>query len=488
MSAKGAWARKGGAELFPQKAPASEKQQPPSTSVPKPAAPKPAAPKVVSSKPSKNVNNATVSQQSVAKTVNEDANAESLAMFFVSEQKFSESNIPRTIANWNAYLTDLWERLRRDNVECSASLKGFVRERFEEIIGWTGTEFVASQVISSRQLEILFGVLLKHLSNAQNYESNSVVDTDVSFTVGTVKEKKIVVPNLKIEVLDSNKSDDRPAKSQENGKPSNYHERKGRGRQSRGRSSNGNRSSNNAGGGAHSPGVQFTGKVTRWGSQGFGFIKPDDGGEDLHVNSSDLVGDYNALIVGRRVVFTKRFNERARKYKACRVSGEACTTTNTSSRGHQRRPRRRHHHRGGSGDYGDSNNSGGGSGSSSGNFGSNGVSNVGVGFNVGSGGYGGVPYAGVHYGGVPYTFGAFPAGGHFGYGGGVQMPLSPTGAPGYGSPPYGGMNYGGPPISPVTPNPAHLGGSPTSESVTNAGATAGPVSTDDAAPPAPAAP
>lgn len=478
MSAKGAWARKGGAELFPQKAPASEKQQLPSA--PKAAVPKAAAPKSVNSKSSENMNSAIVSQQ---ETVNEDVNAESLATFFVSEQKFS---VPRTIENWNAYLTDLWERLRRDNGECSISLKAFVRERFEEIIGWTGTEFVASQVISPRQLEILFGVLLNHLSEAQNYESNFVVDTNVSLTVGTTKEKKLAIPNLQIEVLDSNKSD-RPAKSQEGGKSSNHHERKGRGRQSRGRGSNGNRSSNNSGGGTHSPGVQFTGKVTRWGSQGFGFIKPDDGGEDLHVNSSDLVGDYNALIVGRRVVFTKRFNERARKYKACRVSGEACTTTNTSSRSHQRRPRRRHH-RGGNGGYGDNNNGGGGSGNGNGNYGSNSVNNAGVGFSVGSGGYGGVPYAGVHYGGVPYSFGAFPGGGHFGYGGGVQMPpISPTGAPGYGSPPYGGMNYGGPPISPVTPNPNQLAGS-SAESSTAAGTAGGPISSDDPAPTSPAAP
>ena len=63
-----------------------------------------------------------------------------------------------------------------------------------------------------------------------------------------------------------------------------------------------------------------SGTVARWTEKGFGFIKPDDGGEDLFCHFSSIE-DGNALEQGSTVQFIKEFDERKGKERATKVAG-----------------------------------------------------------------------------------------------------------------------------------------------------------------------
>ena len=74
------------------------------------------------------------------------------------------------------------------------------------------------------------------------------------------------------------------------------------------------------GGGGGSAGKE-RGLAQRWnGEKGFGFIKPEDGGEDLFCHVS-CIEDGNALREGDTVFYKKVFDERKQKDRAEQVSG-----------------------------------------------------------------------------------------------------------------------------------------------------------------------
>ena len=61
-----------------------------------------------------------------------------------------------------------------------------------------------------------------------------------------------------------------------------------------------------------------SGVACRWNERGFGFIKPDDGGDDLFCHVSQIT-DGNALSEGATVHYVKVFDERRGSYPAtCR--------------------------------------------------------------------------------------------------------------------------------------------------------------------------
>jgi len=84
---------------------------------------------------------------------------------------------------------------------------------------------------------------------------------------------------------------------------------------SRGRGGGGGR------GGRGGGGDSGTGELLRWQSdKGFGFIKPDDGGEDLFCHVSALVDGDGSVLDGDRVSFTVEYNERNGKHRAVDVA------------------------------------------------------------------------------------------------------------------------------------------------------------------------
>ena len=66
--------------------------------------------------------------------------------------------------------------------------------------------------------------------------------------------------------------------------------------------------------------TKATGKALRWNAKGFGFIKPDDGGEDLFCHYSSIL-DGKALKVGATVSFVKKYDERKGNDCAKEVTG-----------------------------------------------------------------------------------------------------------------------------------------------------------------------
>jgi cold shock CspA family protein len=61
----------------------------------------------------------------------------------------------------------------------------------------------------------------------------------------------------------------------------------------------------------------------RWNeTRGFGFIKPDDGGDNVFCHCSEIQGG-NMLQEGESVVYTLAWDERRRKHRATEVSGRA---------------------------------------------------------------------------------------------------------------------------------------------------------------------
>ena len=63
-----------------------------------------------------------------------------------------------------------------------------------------------------------------------------------------------------------------------------------------------------------------TGIAQRWNAKGFGFIKPDDGGEDLFCHYSSIT-DGKQLKEGAKVTFVKKFDELKGKERAEEVEG-----------------------------------------------------------------------------------------------------------------------------------------------------------------------
>ena len=60
----------------------------------------------------------------------------------------------------------------------------------------------------------------------------------------------------------------------------------------------------------------------RWNEKGFGFIKPDDGGEDIFCHFSGIE-DGKCLMEGAKVEYRKTYDERKGKYRAEQVTGGA---------------------------------------------------------------------------------------------------------------------------------------------------------------------
>ena len=62
------------------------------------------------------------------------------------------------------------------------------------------------------------------------------------------------------------------------------------------------------------------GVAQRWNERGFGFIKPNDGSEDLFCHFSAIT-DGNCLMQGAEVEYTRSYDERKGNYRATEVSG-----------------------------------------------------------------------------------------------------------------------------------------------------------------------
>jgi len=58
----------------------------------------------------------------------------------------------------------------------------------------------------------------------------------------------------------------------------------------------------------------------RWNKRGFGFIQPDEGGEDLFCHHSQIE-DGNALAQGATVHFVKQWDDQKGKDRAVQVKG-----------------------------------------------------------------------------------------------------------------------------------------------------------------------
>ena len=83
-----------------------------------------------------------------------------------------------------------------------------------------------------------------------------------------------------------------------------------RSRRDRSRSRSRGRDDRGGGGGGYG---KASGVACRWNERGFGFIKPDDGGDDLFCHVSQIT-DGNALSEGAKVHFVKVFDERRGSY------------------------------------------------------------------------------------------------------------------------------------------------------------------------------
>ena len=64
-----------------------------------------------------------------------------------------------------------------------------------------------------------------------------------------------------------------------------------------------------------------TGIAMRWNAKGFGFIKPDDGGEDLFCHVSSITNGIGKMLTeGAAVQFVKKYDERTGKERAEEVT------------------------------------------------------------------------------------------------------------------------------------------------------------------------
>lgn len=199
---------------------------------------------------------------------------------------------------------------------------------------------------------------------------------------------------------------------------------------------------NGGGGGGGRDGVtappppgKMQGTVSRWTAKGFGFITPDDGGEDLFCHFSKIE-DGNALRPGTTVHFVKAFDEVRGNHRAVSIVGgfrEARGSFNGGGGGYNGG---RNYNSGGA--YGGYGAGGGGYGAD----GSGGYGSYGAGGGGGPGGFGGGGPGGFG-GGYGANFGgpAMGMGGGFSYGGGNPGGYG-GGGPGGGGP-VGGYGAGG---------------------------------------------
>jgi len=87
------------------------------------------------------------------------------------------------------------------------------------------------------------------------------------------------------------------------------------------RSRDGGRGGGGRGGGGRGGGGEETGKLLRWNTQGgFGFIQPNNGGEDLFCHVSGLRDGEGSVRDGEMVTFTREFNDRKGKDQAVAVA------------------------------------------------------------------------------------------------------------------------------------------------------------------------
>ena len=77
-----------------------------------------------------------------------------------------------------------------------------------------------------------------------------------------------------------------------------------------------------SGGGGGGGGKREFGIADRWNDKGFGFIKPDDGGEDIFCHFSAIL-DGKCLIKGSKVEYAKIWDDRRGKERASDVTGGA---------------------------------------------------------------------------------------------------------------------------------------------------------------------
>eukprot|EP00438_Fugacium_kawagutii_P014405 Skav204535 [mRNA] locus=scaffold1211:212067:212635:- [translate_table: standard] len=83
--------------------------------------------------------------------------------------------------------------------------------------------------------------------------------------------------------------------------------------------------------------------MVRWHSdKGFGFIKPDDGGDDLFAHVTALVEGDGSIQAGDKVTYDKEFNDRKNKDQATnvRAGGGSGGGRNKSHDRHRDRDRR----------------------------------------------------------------------------------------------------------------------------------------------------
>jgi len=88
-----------------------------------------------------------------------------------------------------------------------------------------------------------------------------------------------------------------------------------------GRSESRSRSRGRGGGGDGDRGGRKSGTVITWYQEkGFGFIKPEKGGDDLFAHASNLK-DGDAMKEGTEVTYVERYDDRKGKYRAEEVLG-----------------------------------------------------------------------------------------------------------------------------------------------------------------------
>jgi len=147
--------------------------------------------------------------------------------------------------------------------------------------------------------------------------ANDLLDGDGSIVAGDKVRFKVE--------LDARKGKDHAveceAMSGGGGRRSRHDSRGRRGGGGHGRSRSRGRGGGGGRGGRGGGGESGTGELLRWQSEkGFGFIKPDDGGEDLFCHVSALVDGDGSVLDGDRVEFTIEYNERNGKHRAVDVA------------------------------------------------------------------------------------------------------------------------------------------------------------------------